>query len=445
MTEVQHTRSYYFASATGLKDYPQSTDSEQCDVCVVGGGYTGLSTALNLAERGYDTVLLEAKRVGWGASGRNGGQVGTGLNWQQAALEKEFGDELAQRFWNITEQAKLEVKNRVVQHNIPCDLKPGILAGAVTKGAAAAIKRNVLHLREKYGHLDLRYVESDEIQSMLGTSNYYGGALDLSSGHLHPLNFAIGLADAATVAGVRIYEQSPVSGYSRTSNRFSIRTETGANVSASYLVFACNAYVDNLLPPISRYIMPIESFIVATEPLSVEQAREINRDDIAVYDSKFCLDYYRLSADRRLIFGGGENYIPNKEVDIAAQMKRRITHVYPQLKAVKIDYAWRGKIAITLNRLPSIGRIEPDLYYAQGFSGHGVALTNMTGKILAETIAGTAERFDVLAAIPHKSFPGGHLLRWPIHVIGMHYYALADRLNLGRAGFPARFKSSVDH
>ncbi len=434
MPESSHIQSYYAASAVGLRSYPAVSESEACDVCVIGGGYTGLSTALNLAERGYDTVLVEARRVGWGASGRNGGQVGSGMNWSQKELEKEFGKDRAALFWEITEAAKCEVTDRITRHNIPCDFKKGVLGVAVNRKAARKIEEKVAHLQDSYGHHAIRCLNTDEIKAMLGGASYFGGALDMSSGHLHPLNFAIGLARAASDTGVRIYENTPVSAYRESSNGILVETATGAVVRARYAVFACNAYIDRLSAGVSRYIMPIESMIVATEPLGEDQASAINRDDIAVNDSKFCLDYYRLSADRRLLFGGGEVYIPNMQVDIAAKMKRRIVAVYPQLKDARIDYAWRGKIAITLNRLPSIGRLHRNVYYAQGFSGHGIALTNIVGRILAETIAGTAERYDVMASVPHRSFPGGHLLRWPIHVIAMHWYALGDRLLTRKAG-----------
>ncbi len=427
-SESGHPTSYYAASAVGLRDYPQISQSEQCDVCVVGGGYTGLSTALNLSEKGYDTVLLEARKVGWGASGRNGGQVGSGLSRSQFELEKEFGVERAESFWNITELAKREVRHRITRHLIPCDYAPGVMAVAVTRKAADRIEREAAHLQENYGHQTVRYVRADEIQSMLGTARYFGGALDRSCGHLHPLNFAIGLAGACAAAGVRVFEQSSVCGYRKRSEGFQLETVHGPTVRARAVVFACNAYIDGLESRISRYIMPIESLIVATEPLSQEQAAEINQENIAVYDSRFCLDYYRLSADRRLLFGGGEVYVPNRPVDITAKMRPRLLAVYPQMRDVGIQYAWRGKIAITRSRLPSIGRLASDVYFAQGYSGHGIALANMTGRILAEVIAGTAEHYDVLAAIPHKSFPGGRALRWPIHMIGMHCYALADRL-----------------
>ena len=426
--ESHHTESYYAATTIGLRSYPKIKESERCDVCVIGGGFTGLSTALNLAELGYDTVLLEAQQIGWGASGRNGGQVGTGMHWSQQELENEFGAEQAAKLWDITELAKREVAKRISHHQIACDYKPGVLATAVTRKAATALEKNAVYLQEHYNYTAIRYVSSDEVSEMLGTSRYFGGSLDTSAGHFHPLNFAIGLARAATDVGVRIYETSPVHAYHKKLDGYFVETNLGTEVHARYVVFACNAYIDRLRIKFSRYIIPIESLIVATEPLSTEQASELIRDDVAVYDSKFCLDYYRLSADKRLLFGGGEAYIPNLNIDVARTMKRRIIAVYPQLTNIRIDYAWRGKIAITTSRLPSIGRLYPDVYYAQGFSGHGVALTNMVGKILADTIAGTAEQFDVLASIPHRPIPGGRVMRWPIHVIGMYYYALADRL-----------------
>ena len=428
-----HVNSYYAASQIGLVNYPEISDSERCDVCVIGGGYTGLSTALNLAELGYDIVLLEARKIGWGASGRNGGQVGSGLRWSQAELEKQFGPEKAQLFWDLTEAAKREVIDRIARHGIPCDFKHGVLTAAVTKKCAQSLETEVSHMHERYHHHAERYITREEMQSLLGTSIYYGGTLDTSSGHLHPLNFAIGLASAATDADVRIYEDSKVCSYRKDRQTFVVETIQGATVRSKRIVFACNAYIDRLSPRLSQYIMPIESFIAATEPMHPEMAKQLIRDDIAVCDTKFCLDYYRLSTDKRLLFGGAEAYIPNRRVDVATQIKRRIHKVFPQLENLRIDYAWRGKIAVTLNRLPSIGCIDTDIYYAQGFSGHGVALTNMVGKILAEKIAGSTERFDLMASIPHKTFPGRHFLRWPIHVFGMNYYAMADKIRLWTA------------
>ncbi len=426
---VSHTESYYADSAVGMEDYPQISGKENCDVCVIGGGFTGISTALNLTENGFDVVLLEANRIGWGASGRNGGQMGTGFNWSQAELENEFGDESACALWNLSELAKKEVIGRIEKHQIPCDFKHGVMAAAFTKRAVKTYRENVSHLRENYNHNSIRFVERDEIGDLLGTDKYWAGMLDTSSGHLHPLNLAIGLAAAASEAKVRIYENSPVVSYRRRTGNTTVTTAHSAVIHARIVVFACNAYIGNISRKISRTIMPFVSCIVATEPLAEEVTHSINREDIAVHDSRFCLDYYRLSPDRRLLFGGAEKYIPAVTGKIERAVRPRIAHIYPNLKDVRIDYAWGGKIAVTRNRLPSVGRIDGDIYYAQGFSGHGVALTSIVGKVMAEMISGTAEQFDLFASIPHKSFPGGHYLRWPAHILTMLSLSTIDRLN----------------
>jgi len=400
----------------------------RCDVCVVGAGYTGLSTALNLAEKGYSVIVLEAHRVGWGASGRNGGQVGSGLNWSQQDLEKQFGSQKAMGLWQLCEIAKQEVLNRIDRHSIDCDFKNGVISAAVTRSAARQYATHVKHMHENYDYRSLRYVDRDEISDMLGTSRYFAGALDASSGHLHPLNYAIGLVKAAASAGVQIFEGSKVHSYRYSASDASVETSCGAKVESNFLVFACNAYIGKLSPEFGRYIMPISSCIVATEPLGNDIATRINRNDVAVHDSKFCLDYYRLSSDRRLLFGGAERYVRNDRMDIEAKVAPRICHLYPGLKGIRIDYAWSGMIAITVSRLPSIGRVSPTVYFAQGFSGHGVALTNLTGKIIAEAISGTAERFDILSSIPHRKFPGGEALHWPLHILAMTYFNVLDKL-----------------
>ena len=429
-----HTNSYYAASAVGMRDYPSLARSESCDVCVIGGGYTGLSTALNLSERGFDSVVLEANKVGWGASGRNGGQLGSGLNWSQKELESEFGNDRASQFWDLCEQAKQEVIHRIERHRIDCDFKRGVLAAAVTQKAAKAYREQVDHLRKNYSFDSIRYIESTDIQEMLGTDKYLAGMLDTSSGHLHPLNLAIGLANASVDANARIYENSAMSGYKKTKNGYVVTTEEGEEVHAKYIVFACNAYIDRASPTISRFIMPFTSYIIATESLSENVAHRINRDDVAVFDSRFCLNYYRLSSDRRLIFGGAEKYLPTDPGDIKSMVRPRVLYLYPELRDTKIDYAWGGRIAVTMNRLPSIGCIDGNVYYAQGFSGHGVALTNIVGKFLAQAITGSAEGFDVFASIPHKGFTGGRYLRWPIHILTMLYFSMRDKLDVRFGG-----------
>ena len=424
-----HTNSYYAASAIGMVDYPQLAGTESCDVCVVGGGYTGISTALNLAEKGYDVILLEANRIGWGASGRNGGQLGSGLNWSQQELEKEFGNETAHAFWNFCELAKEEVKGRIKKHDIPCDFKSGVLAAACNRKADRSYRQEVDHLHEHYHHQSVQYLSGDEVFRLLMTKQYFGGKLDKSAGHLHPLNLAIGLARAASEAKARVYENSAVTSYARTGDGYTIATGSGGSVTSKIVVFGCNAYIGNVSRNFSKFVMPFTSCIAATEPLGEAISNEINRDDIAVHDSRFCLDYYRLSADRRLVWGGAERYIPSESGNIERLIRRRILKVYPSLGDFDIEYAWGGQIAITRSRLPSVGRVEGDVYYAQGFSGHGIALTNIVGKLLAEMISGTAEGYDLFASIPHKPFPGGQLLRWPAHVLTMLTLSTIDGLN----------------
>lgn len=430
-----HAESYYAASAVGMIEYAPITGPEHCEVCVIGGGFTGLSTALNLAEKGYDVVLIEANRIGWGASGRNGGQMGSGLNWSQTELEKTFGAEPARALWNLCEMAKQEIQGRIARHQIPCDFKHGVLGAAFTRKFERIYRNQVSHLRDRYGHRSVRFIERDEMRHMMGTDKYWAGMLDSSSGHLHPLNYAIGLASAANKAKVRIFENSLVASYVPGRDCYHVKTSNGSIIHTKIIVFACNAYIGNVARKISRTIMPFVSCVVATEPLEEKVACSINRDNVAVYDSRFCLDYYRLSADRRLLFGGAEKYFPTTDIGgIERAVRPRILHLYPKLKDIRIDYAWGGHIAVTRSRLPSVGRIDGDVYYAQGFSGHGVALTNIVGKILAEMISGTAEEFDLFASIPHKPFPGGQYLRWPAHVLTMLSLSLIDRLNARLGG-----------
>jgi gamma-glutamylputrescine oxidase len=421
-----HPRSYYLASAHTLPEHPELRGRVQADVCIVGGGYTGLSALLHLAERGYDAVLLEAGRVGCGASGRNGGQVGSGQRVDQQTLERTLGAERAQLLWRLAEEAKATVRERIARHAIACDLKPGILTAGHKPGDANWLRRNVEHLGERYGYSHLRYVERDELASMLGTARYFGAALDRSGAHLHPLNYALGLARAAAEAGGRILERSRAVHVSQGRPPV-VRTPAG-EVEARYLVLAMNGYLGRLVPSLAGRIMPINNFMLATEPLGEARARALIRDDVAVADTKFVVDYFRLSADRRLLFGGGESYSRHFPADVGGVVRRHLLRVFPQLADARIDYAWGGTLAITRNRLPHFARLAPETFVAHGYSGHGVALATMAGKLIAEAVAGTAERFDVMAGLEVPSFPGGTLLRWPALVLGMAYYGLRDRL-----------------
>ena len=421
-----HPDSWYVATANGLSDFPSLSDSVECDVCVIGAGYTGLSCALHLAQRGYQVVLLESARVGWGASGRNGGQVGSGQRLEQDVLEKMAGKDTARELWHIAEDAKALVRSLIAEHQIQCDYRPGVLHAAHTPALAREEQEYAHYLEKHYGYQQIRDVSVSEMQVMIGTRAYYGGTLDEGAGHLHPLNYALGLARAAASAGVRIFEQSPAGSISPGSPK-TITTPAG-QVRARHVMLACNGYLDRLEPRIEAMMMPINNFILATEPLGDKLAREINRDDVAVADTKFVINYFKLSADQRLLFGGGENYSPNFPKDIKAFVRKFMLKIYPQLSQTRIDYAWGGTLGITLNRMPHIGRLPDEVYFAQGFSGHGVAMATMAGKLAAEAMDGTASRFDVYSTLPMREFPGGRWLRYPAQVAGMLFYSLRDRI-----------------
>ncbi len=425
MTICDYINSYYTATAKGIAEVSSLEADERCDVCVIGGGFTGVSAALHLAETGYQVVLLEANRIGWGASGRNGGQLHTGQRKWQSELEESFGKRRAHELWDLAEEAKRLVKERISQHKIQCDYKDGLLHAAHKKSYVEEYRSEVDKLRNDYDYDQIRFVDKEEMVEMLGTSIYHGGSLDLGAGHLHPLNYVLGLAHAAREAGVKIYEHSPVINFNQAQPVW-VKTEK-AVITADYAVVACNGYLDKLNPTMAAQIMPINNFIIATETLGEERAKQLIRDDVAVADSKFVVDYYRLSADKRLLFGGGENYSSKFPGDIANFVRPVMLKVYPQLKNTKIDYAWGGTLAITLNRLPSFGKLQPNVFYAQGFSGQGVCLTTLAGKLIAEAVSGTAQRFDIMAALPSPEFPGGTLLRYPGLVAGMLYYSLKDK------------------
>lgn len=421
-----HVNSYYAATANFLPEYPSAEDTVSCDVCVVGGGFTGLSCALHLAELGYDVVLLEAERVGWGASGRNGGQVGSGQRKSQGELEAMLGTRHARCLWELAEESKKTVQELIEKHCIQCDLKPGVLhpmhKSSFVKHAHAYVEK----LQQEYGYDSVRAVSDEEMRDMLGTKIYFGGWLDSGAGHLHPLNYVLGLARAATEAGVKILENSRVNRYS-TTNKVVVETAK-AEISTGCLVLACNAYLEKLEPRIVGKIMPINNFILATEPLALSDAQDLIRDDVAVADSKFVINYFRLSADKRLLFGGGENYTRSFPKDIKSFVRKYMLKVYPQLEDTRIDYAWGGTLAVTMNRMPHFGRLGGNVFFAQGYSGHGVAMASLAGKLLAQAIAGNTEKFDVFEQVPTKAFPGGHYLRWPGLVLGMLYHSLRDKL-----------------
>ena len=426
MPPLGHPDSYYVATANATAKHPQLTGSVYADVCVIGGGFTGVSAALHLAERGYDVVLLEAARIGSGASGRNGGQVISGQRIETTALERAFGTERARLLWQLAQEAKATVRERIARHAIACDLKPGALVAACKPRDAERLERTAEHLAEAYDYPHARYVSAPHIAEVLATRRYFGGLIDAGACHLHPLNYVLGLADAAAAAGVRAFEHSRVRRIQRTRPPI-VGTDQG-RVEARFVVLAMNGYLGGLVPELAAWIMPINNFMVATAPLGETAARALIRNDLAVSDTRFVPDYFRLSTDHRLLFGGGETYGPRFPDDIKGFVRNYMLRVFPQLAHVAIDYGWGGTLAITRTRLPHFARLAPEIFVAHGYSGQGIALATLAGKLIAEAVAGTAERFDVMADLQLRPFPGGTLLRRPALIAGMLYYGLRDRL-----------------
>jgi len=424
---TQHVDSYYAASRNPRVDYPALTDVVETDVCVIGAGYTGLSTALFLLENGFRVTVLEAAKVGFGASGRNGGQIVNSYSRDIDVIEKQVGARQAQLLGEMAFEGGRIIRERVAKYGIQCDLKDGGVFAAITGkqlGHLEAQKK----LWERYGHTQLELMDERRIREVVGTDRYVGGMLDMSGGHIHPLNLALGEAAAVASLGGAIYEQSPAMRIDRGPQPV-VHTPNG-QVKAKFVVVAGNAYLGGLMPELAAKSMPCGTQVLTTEPLSDELAHSLLPQDYCVEDCNYLLDYYRLSADKRLIYGGGVVYGARDPADIEAIIRPKLLKTFPQLKDVKIDYTWTGNFLLTLSRLPQVGRIGDNIYYSQGCSGHGVTYTHLAGKVLAEALRGQAERFDAFAGLPHYPFPGGQLLRVPFTALGAVYYQLRDRLGI---------------
>lgn len=416
---------YYVATAAGMREHASLAGAERADVCVIGGGFTGLSAALNLAEQGFDVVLLEAERIGFGASGRCGGLVGSGQRKDIFETEKAFGYERSRQLWDFAELAKNEIRQRVVKHKIPCDLQDGQLVGVHKKRYQGWPQELSDALAERYDYPFCQSLDAKQTRERVATDGFLEALYDSQALALHPLNYTLGLAGAAAEAGVRIFERSRVQGYSRTDPAV-VKTSQGS-VKANFVVLACNGYLDKLERRVARKIMPINNFMIATETLGEQRARELIDGRFGIHDTRFVVDYFRLSEDHRLLFGGGENYRREFPADISGFVRPYMLKLFPQLDDARIDYAWGGTLSVTVNRLPHFGRLKPNVYFAQGYSGHGISTANFAGKIIAEAIGGTAARFDAFANLPTHIFPGGTLLRYPGMVLAMFYYSLIDR------------------
>lgn len=424
--DSQQAMSYYAASANAAPEHPPLRGDVTADVCVVGGGIAGCSTALELAERGYKVVLLEGHRIGWGASGRSGGQAIVGFACGQAKLESQVGLENARRMWDISLEGLRLIRERVAKYDIQCDLHWGQMHVAIKQRQRAALLEEMQETQQKYGYQQMKFLEREQVESLLETKRYCAGLYDSGSGHLHPLNYTLGLAAAASAAGVTIHEHSMVTNISR--GQPAVVTTAQGSVRARFVVLCCNAYLNRLVPELRSRIMPVGTYIVATEPLGEERMQRLMRENIAVSDVNFVLDYFRRSADHRLLFGGRVSYSGLDPFNTANATRKRMLNVFPQLSDVRIDYAWGGYVDITMSRAPDFGRVTPHIYYLQGFSGHGIALTGVAGRLAAEAIAGHAERFDLFTRLQHRNFPGGELFRTPALVLAMAWYRLRDLL-----------------
>ncbi len=424
-------QSYCASTAAAGPAHAPLAGTVSADVAVVGGGLAGLSAALDLAERGFSVVLLEAQEIGWGASGRNGGQAIHGLACEQDVIEGQLGLDDARRVWAMSLEALDLLRARMRQHHIDCDWQSGYLGLATTARKGAALGRWADRMQTQYG-FDLQRISPQDMAQWIASPCFHSGVFDPRSGHLHPLKYTRGLARAAAAAGVRIHEHSAVT---RLVPGSPVRLHTAAGeVHADRVLLAGNVYLEGLAPALQARVMPVGTYIACTEVLDQARADALIPSRAAVCDTNFVLDYFRTTPDHRMLYGGRVSYSTRTPRDLAQVMQARMVHTFPQLAGVAIEFAWGGFVDITMNRAPDFGRLPHptgatgNIYYLQGFSGHGLALTGLAGRLVAEAMAGDASRFDVFARLRHRNFPGGRLWRTPALVLGMAAYRLRDML-----------------
>ncbi len=423
-----HVESYYADSiAVELAPTPPLRGNARADVCVVGGGVTGCSAALHLAERGYRVTLLEARRIGWGASGRSGGQLLPGLGTDIDSVANVLGLDTARAVFDMTREAVDLSVELIRRHAVPCDLQRGAVHAAIRPRHVRGLPRLQARLADVYDYHALDWLDRDALRQRVATDYYLGGLHEPAGAHLHPMNYTLGLARPAQGAGVSVHEASPVV---RLQHGAPARVHAGGGVvEADYVVLAGNAYLAGDVEPALRgKLMPVGNYIIATEPLDEARAGATLPRNDAVSDANFVLDYYRLSADRRMLYGGQVSYTGRQPRRLAARMQRKLAVLFPVLEGVAIDYMWGGLVGITLNRAPHFGRVGRNVYFAHGYSGHGMALGGLAGKLLAEAIGGQAERFDLFARMRHRAFPGGERLRTPLLVLATNFYRMRDLL-----------------
>lgn len=419
----EHTSSYYAATANSHSDFPRLKGDLRADVCVIGAGFTGIATALTLAERSYNVCVLEANRIGWGASGRNGGQMIGGISGEHKLIDANPAH--ADLVWDMHWRGHDIIRDRVEKYGIDCDLKHGYVDVAIKPRHVRDLEEAERKLEQRKFPFEHKLLSREETCDALGTDAYIGALQNMGNGHLHPLNLCTGEAQAAADQGVQIFEQTAAL---RIDHGDAVRVSTAeGSVTADYVVMAGNAY-QVLNKSVRGRFFPVRSYIIATEPLSDEQLDVINPHDFAICDPNFVLQYFRLSADKRLLFGGRCNYFGDDQKVIASNLKPRMLKIYPQLKDVGIEYAWGGTIAVPMNRVPQLGRIAPNVFFSNAYSGHGVNVTHLAGEIMADIIGGTAERFDVFAGLRSARIPGVNQFGNAMVSLGMIYYGLKDKL-----------------
>ncbi len=422
-----HANSWYAATANDKRVRPELEGETEADVCVIGAGFTGISAALELAENGFSVVVLEGERIGFGASGRNGGQIVNGYSRDLDVIAKRYGQEKAVKLGEMSLEGGEIIRRRVATYGIRCDLVDGGFFAAFTDKQV----KEMAHVKanwEKHGHTGLEMVSKSEVGRYVKTDRYVGGMIDRLGGHIHPLNLVLGEAAAAEGLGVRIFEKSRVTGLDMGANPV-VKTARG-RVKAKYVLVCGNAYLGSMLPKITDRMMPVSSQVMATEPLDAKLIEDLLPANYCVEDANYVLDYYRRTADNRLLYGGGIGYGGHDPANLTGVIRPNMLKTFPQLKGARIEFAWSGNFALTLTRIPHIGRLSENVYFSHGDSGHGVTTTHLLGKILGEAVAGHAGRFDVWASLPALPFPGGRTFRVPLTVLGAWWYGLRDKLGV---------------
>ena len=426
-TQGNYPQSWYSATAEPLNAFPNLKGSKKYDICIVGAGYTGLSSALHLSSLGYSVAVLDAHRVGFGASGRNGGQLGAGQRVNQDELVSKIGENNADKMWHLANDAVSTVKEIIKVNKIDCHIKPGIATLGFNSKEVKDLHNYAEYLKKRYSYKGLELLSQEECNTLCCSEKYAGGILDMNAAHLHPLRFIFGLAKAAVLAGTDIFEQSEV--IKLVPGKVNRTITKVGEIQSDFVVLGCNGYLGNLEPKVAAKVMPINNFIIATEPLG-ERTEEVLTRDIAVADTKFVVNYFRLSKDKRLLFGGGENYSYKFPKNITSTVLKPMLEIFPQLSNIKIDYAWGGTLGITRQRMPYFCRVTDTILSVSGYSGHGLGTATHAGKLISMAINGQQDGFNTMASIPIKSFPGGTRYKTPLLILAMSWYALRDKLGI---------------